>query len=148
MYLTVAGILLAVVFAGLWLNARSELNDARSAIAKLEDDAKARLVSPNTRLDVLSIAQNEFAATNVDIQGDADSVDITIPPPRTLDQSLALRTVLRRLGFDYAAVSASMAKTLDLGRGGTGSAQGRYARASWTYRPDDGLRIAFVVVKD
>jgi hypothetical protein len=144
-YFAVAGVLFAVMFAGLWLNARSDLNDARAKLAKSEAEAKARLVAPN-RPDLLSVAENEFAATSVDIQGDANSVWITIRPPRTLDQSLALRTMLRRLGFDYAAVSATLSGTRDPGGGSTASAQDRSVSASWTYGPGGLLRIAFVVV--
>ena len=120
--------------------ASERLAEAEARIAEYEAADLRRRDEDAARPDLLAIAERYFAATGVDVDGDAESVGITIRTATASTVGSALRSMLEELGFSSAVVSR-MGNTRALD--GTQRAEGDGVNVTWSYHPDDGLSLVF-----
>jgi hypothetical protein len=131
-YVVLLAALLAVgVFAALWWTTRSDLADLRATEA-------ARVAAEEQLPDVFDIvADHVSAVTGYEISGDETYARVSITGAGLLEIG-ALEDALDALGFPSSTGSKIQGtRALD----GTLTASGDGVAATWTYHPDDGLRV-------
>ncbi|MDQ1680998.1 MAG: hypothetical protein QOI42_1857 [Frankiaceae bacterium] len=135
-----AGVLavLAVVFAGLWLSARSDLTSARGRIATFESADSARQAAADARPDLAAAVSSYNLDRYQESGASAAAASLHFGSDASGWES-ELEACLDHIGFNGSAVVARMGKTRALD--GTQSADGRHVHATWTYHPDHGLNV-------
>jgi hypothetical protein len=128
---------IALAFAGLWLSARSDANDARSELDAIEAVADAEAAAAAELPDLKELAANHrFTSTSNAESASQTSLSLTFSKYESLDE-------LEKLLVDDLAFGPAIMDRIGNTRAldGTLTATAPHATASWTYHPDNGLNI-------
>ena len=129
--------LAAVGFAALYVTTLSDLNSTKNELAATKGEIAKIRAAEDARPNIFSIIDNEIGdVVGVSIEGDESYASLTIPD--WTGATPALYPALADLGFP-SSIGARIGNTRALD--GTLTADGDHCRATWTYHPDDGLKM-------
>lgn len=127
--------ILAAVFFGLWVGARSDLDSAKEKLDQIAKEEAAAQAAADARPDLAQLA-SKYRMRSIGALERGSETSISMNFKYIDTQPLA--DLLAELGFS-AGIMDRIGNTRALD--GTLTAEAPHVQASWTYHPDAGLSI-------